>query len=99
MNSDFAEEKLKELIADLYKDGFEVYVTSVGGSGLGILSPYNPVLHGLALATPPETPNEELENGDDEGDAPFEPFRASFERMSTDEFTRWAEGRGRWLFV
>lgn len=88
---------MKELIADLIKDGFEAYVTSVGGSGLGVLSPYNPVLHGLAPATPPDTPGGELEeDAEDGGD---EPLRSSFEHMSTDDFVRWADGRGRWLFV
>jgi len=98
---DFEEEKLKDLIADLDKDGFEAYVTSVGGSGLGILSPYGPGLHGFAPATPPpDTPNGGDENDEDEeASAPFKPLRSSFERMSTDEFPRWADGRGRWLFV
>jgi len=98
---DFADENLKELIADLYKDGFEAYVTSVGGSGLGILSPYDPALHrGFAPATPPETPDdghEDVEGTED--DTSSEPLRSPFERMSSDEFIHWAEGRGRWLFV
>ncbi|EJD49638.1 cystathionine beta-l [Auricularia subglabra TFB-10046 SS5] len=36
----FAEEALKQLLAALQSEGFEPYVTAVGGSGLGVLSPY-----------------------------------------------------------
>lgn len=38
--AEFTEEALTELIQALEGEGFAPYVTSVGGSGLGILSPY-----------------------------------------------------------
>ncbi|KXN91676.1 Cystathionine beta-lyase [Leucoagaricus sp. SymC.cos] len=37
---DFKLEDLQNLVANLIRDNFEPYITSVGGSGLGILSPY-----------------------------------------------------------
>ncbi|KAF8132163.1 GHMP kinase, partial [Mycena galopus ATCC 62051] len=39
---DFEAETLDKLIAELEHETFVPYVTSVGGSGLGILSPYTP---------------------------------------------------------
>ena len=37
---DFKAEALKALLAELSANDFDPYMTSVGGSGLGILSPY-----------------------------------------------------------
>ncbi|KAK1215027.1 cystathionine beta-lyase [Marasmius sp. AFHP31] len=37
---DFKAEALRDLIAELSANDFDPYITSVGGSGLGILSPY-----------------------------------------------------------
>ena len=37
---DFKDEQLQDLITTLIRENFEPYLTSVGGSGLGILSPY-----------------------------------------------------------
>lgn len=39
---DMDESLLKDLMSRLSEDGFVPYLTSVGGSGLGILSPYDP---------------------------------------------------------
>ncbi len=84
MNSDFEEERLKDLIADLDKDGFEAYVTSVGGERFGHPFAVRSGLHGFAPATPPpDTPNGGDENEDEEASAPFKPLRSSFERLST----------------
>lgn len=35
----FGDEEVKEVVASLEGEGFEPYVTSVGGGGLGILAP------------------------------------------------------------
>ncbi|KAG8965663.1 cystathionine beta-lyase [Tulasnella sp. 419] len=37
----FDDEKVKQLVQRLEKEGYSAYLTSVGGSGLGVLSPYN----------------------------------------------------------
>lgn len=98
---DFSEDKLKQLMADLLRDGFEPYLTSVGGSGIGILSPYGvspkPSAYGT-LATPPETPNI---SGELTKDAPlyFTQLQHTFDAASAAEFTDWAEQTGRWLYV
>ncbi|KAG5645542.1 putative secondary metabolism biosynthetic enzyme [Asterophora parasitica] len=66
---DFKAQELQNLIDQLIREGFDPYLTSVGGSGLGILSPYGYHRNrGSATAprraaqvpgqmTPPETPN------------------------------------------
>lgn len=70
---------------------FTTYNTSVGGSGLGILSPYHE--HDAALATPPETPCAQT--------PPAEPasLKERFRSVDVGELPRWAEERGRWLYV
>lgn len=85
---------------DLRNDGFEPYLTSVGGSGVGVLSPYRarPVER---PATPPETP---AESDEDErfiarDSDSVDPLRASFETKLTHDLSHWAEGQGRWLYV
>lgn len=80
-------------------DKFDPYLTSVGGSGLGILSPYSqslPVASGPV--TPPETPNGQGKLTTDV-DAPSEPLRTSFETTDINELAGWADALGRWLFV
>jgi hypothetical protein len=77
------------------------YVTSVGGSGLGILSPYGQHREesaGKRPITPPETP---IVSGKTEAldEVPPNPLRASFESQSVPELAQWAEARGRWLYV
>lgn len=85
---------------DLRNDGFEPYLTSVGGSGVGILSPH-PTKAVPRPVTPPETPEESEEDekliGSDPGSG--EPLRATFETTLTTDLSHWAEGRGRWLYV
>jgi len=64
---DFKDEQLQDLIDSLIRESFQPYLTSVGGSGLGILSPYpehrnrgsRQVRHapeGYGQVTPPDTP-------------------------------------------
>ncbi|KAF9000617.1 cystathionine beta-lyase [Cyathus striatus] len=93
---DFKEDTLKALINNLLEEGFQPYHTSVGGSGLGMLSPYAEHRSG-GQVTPPETPAADSsqviikEN--------LEPLRPSFENKSVTELSEWAEGLGRWLYV
>jgi hypothetical protein len=91
---DFASSALRALVSDLDRDGFTAYTTSVGGSGLGVLSPWNVP---RALATPPESPSGE--------EAPSflwargGSLRTPFETASLPELADWANDLGRWLFV
>ncbi|KAF8656838.1 hypothetical protein AX16_002386 [Volvariella volvacea WC 439] len=109
---DFKEDHLHNLVNDLSRLGFQPYLTSVGGSGLGILSPYahhrNPrsrgprPTHPLSEVTPPGTPSpdQEVPKGlAPRVDADAEPLRPSFETSSLEELPTWAEGLGRWLYV
>ncbi|OAX37762.1 cystathionine beta-lyase [Rhizopogon vinicolor AM-OR11-026] len=81
---------LRELMGALSTISFVPYLTSVGGSGLGILSPYN---QPQRLATPPETPRES------EGADGPELLRDAFVGKATSEVSAWADSLGRWLFV
>ncbi|EGN99093.1 hypothetical protein SERLA73DRAFT_168632 [Serpula lacrymans var. lacrymans S7.3] len=98
----FTDSDLNDLIAALSSDNYDPYFTLVGGSGLGILSPYNQpqasARKQLAPITPPETPGEQT-NGTEEEDALPESLGAAFETSSTTELGEWADARGRWLFV
>lgn len=95
--ADFSANQLQSLISELATNDFDAYLAAVGGSGLGILSPYN---HGTLSAmnpgaytgpiTPPETPEEGLEG---------KTLREQFTAVGTEKFAQWADGRGRWLFV
>jgi len=69
----------------LSSDAFVPYLTSVGGSGLGILSPYNPPQQ---LATPPE--------GTDGTTKLLDDF---FVGKTKAELAAWADSLGRWLFI
>jgi hypothetical protein len=99
-NPDFEESTLQNLVADLLRESFDTYLTSVGGSGLGILSPYGqhrkPVNHysleGRGQVTPPGTPTCK-DNRDSI------PLRTLFETRAISELTTWADGLGRWGFV
>ncbi|EMD34086.1 CsMn27 [Gelatoporia subvermispora B] len=99
---DFQETVLDTLVAALRNENFQPYLTAVGGSGLGILSPYD---HGLPARngqvpgpmTPPETPAEELAAADDaQGPASL---LTHFENVTLAQLPTWAEERGRWLYV
>lgn len=94
---------MENLVAELARDEFDPYLTTVGGSGLGILSPYqsktDPTMptQNQGQVTPPETPRENGVNFDLD-DSP-DPLRAAFEARTISELSEWAESRGRWLFV
>ncbi|KAJ6570174.1 Cys/Met metabolism PLP-dependent enzyme-domain-containing protein [Mycena vulgaris] len=101
---DVQEAALTALMAELTQEKFVPYLTSVGGSGLGILSPYTPPNLGAASAvavvlpgqvTPPETP----------GAAPLDAgvgdplLRLAFEKQGLPALAQWADNLGRWLYV
>ena len=77
-------------------------MTAVGGSGLGILSPYDDVVvdsdegEVAAVLSPPMTPDVQREGG---GALAAGSIRARFERVGTEELSAWAAGRGKWLYV
>lgn len=71
----------------------------MGGSGLGILSPYpehRNQRHGetLGQVTPPETPDASLGPGNT-----LYTLRPTFESKPVLELSKWAESLGRWLYV
>ena len=98
---DFHNERLQELITALLTDGFQPYVTAVGGSGLGILSPYDDIVADPDAdsppLSPPPTPDPNREDGID--GAPQPSVRRGFETITTLELPEWASGRGKWLYV
>ncbi|RDB26082.1 Cystathionine beta-lyase [Hypsizygus marmoreus] len=110
---DFKAQDLQNLMTELIREGFQPYLTSVGGSGLGILSPYGhhrnrgSVARSAQLSgqiTPPETPfssddsESHLDAGEGAADS-YEPLRSIFETSSILELPEWADNLGRWLYV
>lgn len=101
------------MITELIREGFQPYLTSVGGSGLGILSPYahhrngksaaSRPIHPAGQVTPPDevpTPNADGESAGDGNDVGgFDSLSASFESRSIEELAAWTESLGRWLYV
>lgn len=87
------------MISTLQNEGYGTYSTSVGGSGLGILSPYSAESHSGVMeggpVTPPETPNIH----DEEELGVRRSYREEFKSKKAEELADWVEKRGRWLFV
>ena len=77
------ESVLRALIEALTSSGFRPYLTSVGGSGLGVLSPYDPAKYAVASSNPDQPAS----------------LREAFEGKKIEELAEWAEQRGRWLYV
>ncbi|KAG2017833.1 cystathionine beta-lyase [Coprinopsis cinerea AmutBmut pab1-1] len=108
---DFKEEVLNGLIDELIREGFHPYLTSVGGSGLGILSPYpehrtrgsdpQPPREdvGGGQVTPPDTPRAEIVERHTKHGVTFDPLRPTFETAATTDISDWASSLGRWLYV
>jgi hypothetical protein len=97
--TDFQDEILQRLLGDILEEKFDPYYTSVGGSGLGILSPYPEHRAPRANAqgqsgpvTPPETPFLGTSGAHDQ-------LRPAFEKQPTLDLSQWAESLGRWLYV
>ncbi|KAJ7116398.1 cystathionine beta-lyase [Mycena epipterygia] len=100
---DFQQEALDKLIAELAQEKFVPYLTSVGGSGLGILSPYTPpnlaqsqtaAVDLPGQVTPPQTPG--VATQPEAGD-PL--LRLAFEKQRVSSLAQWADELGRWLYV
>lgn len=108
---EFKEEQLQDVIKELIRENFEPYLTSVGGSGLGILSPYAAhrtpgalrASQGVGQVTPPDTPspNEQIGGGAENGASNLEldPLDTPFLSTSAEELSQWAASLGRWLYV
>lgn len=106
---DFKDEDLQSLIDELIRQDYQPYLTSVGGSGLGILSPYAehrtrgsdplPPRQDVGQVTPPETPNPEIAEGYEKQAGVFDPLRPPFETAATTDLPGWTAGLGRWLYV
>jgi len=106
---------LQDLINDLNDEGFQPYLTSVGGSGLGILSPYpeyrtrgSHVPHApeeTGQVTPPDTPTPrelapgQIADGPAKGTIDLDPLRPPFLSSTVAELPEWADGLGRWMYV
>ncbi|KAH9966258.1 cystathionine beta-lyase [Lactifluus volemus] len=84
---DVKESVLAALIETLTSSGFQPYLTSVGGSGLGILSPYDPANY---TSDHPSA----LGHSDQQHS-----LHGTFQIKTVEELTAWAENRGRWLYV
>jgi len=96
---DFSDALMADLLAELSANNFDPHLTSVGGSGLGILSPYPEHRNSSAnvpqgQVTPPETPDEAA-NGSQLGNS----LRTPFEVNSLSELSGWAHDLGKWLYV
>ncbi|PBL03760.1 cystathionine beta-lyase [Armillaria gallica] len=91
---DFKEETLKALLDEIVAQQFDPYLTSVGGSGLGILSPHRTTGSAAYLppgqVTPPETPSP---GGGGVNLCPV------FQAKRVLELSQWADSLGRWLYV
>ena len=93
----------------MIREKFKPYLTSVGGSGLGILSPYHIPGHlrsatrhraqteETGQATPP--PETAYQDNPLDVSVDLDDLRTSFETIVTEELGAWADGLGRWLYV
>ncbi|KAH8831535.1 cystathionine beta-lyase [Flagelloscypha sp. PMI_526] len=101
------DDAIAALIEELNALTYESYLTSVGGSGFGILSPYE---HHRAMSrlprqslagtmTPPSSPPADRESADPLGSGENESLRPSFEMGDKEKLKEWAESLGRWLYV
>ncbi|KAH9945309.1 cystathionine beta-lyase [Epithele typhae] len=98
---EFQAASLVSLISALEAQDFRPYITAVGGSGLGILSPYDPINFdddGETDASPPLSPPMTPGTNREDGALPRS-IRARFENVGTEELSQWATGRGKWLYV
>ncbi|KAI3613759.1 cystathionine beta-lyase [Moniliophthora roreri] len=97
---EFKDELMQDLLAELSGNKFDPYLTSVGGSGLGILSPHEQ--HRIkrdtrsapdGQVTPPKTPRNESPTKFDDS------LQPSFKWTPTLDLAEWAQDLGRWLYV
>lgn len=83
-----SETLLQDLIQSLTNDGFQPYLTAVGGSGLGVLLPSSP--H-LASAIDVKAPGA--------GEGSHVPLRKAFQECDATRLEVWAEQTGEWIFT
>ena len=105
-HADFKDELGTLMMDELIRQGFEPYLTSVGGSGLGILSPYAehrephmaPIREDSSQLTPPGTPGPRKTS---RGSPPshLESLRQHFLSTDLKGMAEWANNLGRWLYV
>ena len=75
-------------------------MTAVGGSGLGILSPYDEIAPGEDGETPPLSPPMTPDPNRANSSMVEQPsIRKRFESLSIAEMSSWASTRGKWLYV
>jgi len=91
---EFQHDTLERLIATLIAENFQPYVTAVGGSGLGILSPYRHSDPGDASAASIE---KGLSSADDDVDRTIS--ISDFSSVGPDSLPQWTDDLGRWLYV
>ena len=106
-HEEFKSEEGTLVMEELIREGFEPYLTSVGGSGLGILSPYAEhrtlEAHMVAIPeqsgqlTPPGTPGPSKTSKD--SSARLKSLRQPFLTMNLTGMAEWATGVGSWLYV
>jgi hypothetical protein len=107
-HADFKSELATLVMEELIREGFEPYLTSVGGSGLGILSPYAehrtrephmvPIPEESGQLTPPGTPGpRKISKGSPSSQ--LESLRQPFLSTNLAGMAEWATGLGRWLYV
>jgi hypothetical protein len=83
--SDFPESDLKALIANLENQGFQPHLTSLGGSGVGVVT------------RPSATADEKVDS--DEGNVSAAPLRATLRDTSADGLQAWSEKLGHWKYT
>jgi hypothetical protein len=85
---------MKELSAD----DLDPYLTTVGGSGMGILSPH--AYHRNPVTTTAEEPTGQVTPPvDPSAPKTADGIRALMEKTNVDHLSEWAAGLGRWLYV
>lgn len=82
--TDMSEETLASLTQSLRDDGFEPYLTSVGGSGLGVLQ---------SRVTAVDVRSRE------DGETNHIPLRKAFQSIDATGLEAWAERTGEWIFT
>jgi len=107
---DFLESSLEELMRELAADRLDPYLTTVGGSGLGILAPSAHHSVATAVAAAAARPNVtigadrpsvavggQVTPPADAGDV--ESLRKLMEAKNVERLSEWAAGLGHWLYV
>lgn len=81
---DMPESRVQDLVQSLHDDGFQSYLTAVGGSGLG-------VLQSSVRAVTVDAPGA--------GESSHIPLRKAFQEIDASRLELWAEQTGEWIFT